>query len=401
MKLLIYSHYFAPSVGGVETIVLSLAQGLAALCHPGAKEEPFEVTVVTQTPAEEFDDSSVPFTVVRRPNLLKLWRLVSGSDAVHVAGPSLAPMVLAWIAGKPFVVEHHGYQAICPNGILVHQPDRSVCPGHFQAKRYGKCLRCRAHEVSWPRSFISLLLMVPRHFLARRAAHNIAISRHVAERHALPRSLVLYYGIEDRSGDDQPTAASKTNDGKIRFAYVGRLVSEKGLPLLLDAAQILVRDGRTFELWLVGDGPQRAELEGIVRRNALGNTVRITGFLQGEELAEALMRVHVVVMPSLWEETAGLAAIEQMMRGRLVIASKIGGLGQIVDEAGLMFTPGKAESLAQCMRDVLLNPARITAMGSVARSRARELFLRDRMIAEHARLYRQVVREGHRPTGGS
>jgi glycosyltransferase involved in cell wall biosynthesis len=103
-------------------------------------------------------------------------------------------------------------------------------------------------------------------------------------------------------------------------------------------------------------------------------------------------------MPSVWEETAGLAAIEQMMRGRLVIASKIGGLAEIVGSAGLCFAPGSADALAECMRRVLQEPGLIDVLGSQARMRAFNLFARPRMIDEHRNLYRLVLE--HAATSG-
>lgn len=132
MKLLIYSHFFAPSIGGVETVVLSLARGLVELRNAKRARE-FEITLVTQTPAGNHEDASMPFRVIRRPGFLKLWRLIRSSDIVHVAGPALAPVFLARLACKPYVIEHHGYQATCPNGLLFHHRTQSVCPGHFEA----------------------------------------------------------------------------------------------------------------------------------------------------------------------------------------------------------------------------------------------------------------------------
>jgi glycosyltransferase involved in cell wall biosynthesis len=196
IKLLVYSHFFAPSIGGVETIVLSLARGLADLRTANGPLQ-FDLTVVTQTPAGGFDDRSLAFRVVRQPRLIELWRLIRGCDVVHLAGPALMPLFLARLGGKRVVVEHHGYQAVCLNGILVYQPDGSMCPGHFQAGRYGKCVRCQNCENSVFRSMVNLLLMIPRSWLSRRAAKNIGVSRRALERSGLPRSSVVYHGIED------------------------------------------------------------------------------------------------------------------------------------------------------------------------------------------------------------
>ena len=71
MTLLIYSHYFAPSIGGVETVVESLARGVAERRGTSGNPE-FSVTLVTQTPAGSFRDEDLPFRVVRRPSTLAL-----------------------------------------------------------------------------------------------------------------------------------------------------------------------------------------------------------------------------------------------------------------------------------------------------------------------------------------
>jgi glycogen(starch) synthase len=399
MKLLLYSHFFAPSVGGVETIVLSLARGLAGLRTAAGAPE-FELTLVTQTPAANFDDRSLPFKIVRQPGLAKLWQLLRASDVIHVAGPALAPLFLAFLARKPVAVEHHGYQAICLNGLLVHQPDRQICPGHFQARRYAECLRCQSSEMPQIRSWANLLLMFPRVFLVRRSAANIAVTQHVLERQALPHSVVIYHGIADLTGSARSLTQREGNAGRISFGYVGRFVSEKGIELLLEAARLLKEEKFGFDIQLIGDGPERAKLESKIAEYQLESCVRITGFLTGAAFSEALQSVRVIVMPSVWEETAGLAAMEQMMRGRLVIAAEIGGLGEVVGDSALTFPPRNAAALADCMRKVLRDPALIDSLGSKARSRALACFGHTRMIEEHAALYRHAVRE-RQPKGSA
>ncbi len=233
--------------------------------------------------------------------------------------------------------------------------------------------------------------MIPRFWLSRNAATNIAVSRRALERCALPRSLVVYHGIEDPLPKNGIPPSTVTASCKMCFAYVGRFVPEKGIPILLQAAQILAREGHEFEVRLIGDGPERAKLEGAIRQERLETHVRITGYLAGGPLADALRDVRVVVMPSVWEETAGLAAMEQMMRGRLVIASDVGGLGEIVGDAGLKCPPGDADALANCMRAVLRDTSIADSYGRKARERALHLFARARMLDEHAGVYRELL----------
>ena len=68
-------------------------------------------------------------------------------------------------------------------------------------------------------------------------------------------------------------------------------------------------------------------------------------------------------MPSIWEETAGLAAIEQMLRGRLVIASDIGGLGEMVGDAAIKFPAGDAPTLADQMKKCSCTKQRFSSWG--------------------------------------
>src|SRR5208283_1347058 len=151
MKLLLYSHFFPPSVGGVESIVLSLARGLAELRTPEGLPE-FDLTLVTQTPAEDFDDRLLSFHVLRQPSLSQLLKMIRSFDIIHIAGPSLAPLLLGRLTRKPVVVEHHGFQTICPTGQLLIEPSGTPCPGHFMAGRHLECLRCRSDNkwlTSW------------------------------------------------------------------------------------------------------------------------------------------------------------------------------------------------------------------------------------------------------------
>ena len=295
---------------------------------------------------------------------------------IHLAGPCLLPMLLGLILKKRVSVEHHGYPPICPNGLLVYEPEGTVCPGHFMARRYQWCLRCNAASEGWGKSALRLLLTFPRRWLAQRVEANICITAHVKNRLRLPRASVLYYGVPELGG-------AELGGSPFCFAYVGRLVSLKGLPVLVEAACRLKKQGYQFAVRFVGDGPQRGPLEKLVQDCGLRDQIFFAGNATGEALAALLRDVAAVVMPSTWEETAGLAAIEQMMRGRLVIASNIGGLGEVVGEAGLLFPPGDAGALAECMKRVLANPELARQLGNQARQRALSLFQQDRMVENH------------------
>ena len=388
MKILLYSHAFAPAVGGMETSAALLAEGLASFRDP-ATGETFTVTVVTATPADDFDESKLPFKILRRPNIWKLLHSIREADLVHLAGPCFLPLVIAWLIGKPTVVVHHGYQSICPNGLLFKQPSQTNCVGHFMRRQYGQCLRCCAQTVGAKGGVRSLLLTFPRRWLCKRAATNIAVTRHVETRVQLPRSRTIYHGIA--VADPVHLYSAVCASTTLEFGFIGRLVAEKGLPLYLLAGKDLADKGLKFRLNFIGDGPERANLEKMAHDLKLSEHVRFKGILSGTDLERAASCICALVMPSIWEETAGLAAIEQMMRGRLVIAADIGGLGELVGDAGLKFRPGDWHGLASCMQVGLENPAIVTSLGSVAHARALDLFRHDRMIERHVAVCREVT----------
>jgi glycogen(starch) synthase len=387
MKLLIYVHSWAPSVGGVETSTRILAEGLAkwGSNHPAEK---IAVTLATQTPAGSMNDSQLPYRVVRNPGFRDLIREIRKADVVHLAGPTLFPLIIGHLLGRPTIVEHHGYQVGCPNGMLLLEPQKTQCPGHFMAGRYGRCLECNSHTMGWWTSLKTLLLIFPRRWLCKKIVANVTITDHVSLRLALPRSRTIYYGIENV--EPRPIHAQDAVEKPLRLAYLGRLVSEKGLPVLFRAVQLLQKDGLAYHLTVIGDGPERDRLEALASEMGINRCLTFTGEIQRRQVDQTLRKMDVVVMPSLCEETAGLAAIEQMMSGGAVIVSDIAGLSEVVGDTGLKFVPGNSEELFSSLKVVAKDRSKILQLGSIARARALKEFSVERFLTQHAELYREV-----------
>jgi glycosyltransferase involved in cell wall biosynthesis len=160
--------------------------------------------------------------------------------------------------------------------------------------------------------------------------------------------------------------------------------------VLLEATRLLRAEGRDLEVVLIGDGPDRLRLEKEISALGLASSVCITGFFSGANLDQAVRDVGAIVIPTTMEETAGLAAMEQMVRGRPVIASAIGGLAELVRDAGLLFPPGNPQALAQAMKRILDEPSLAASLGASARQRILLSFSYKGMIEAHARLYREL-----------
>lgn len=385
MKLLLYSHFFAPSIGGVETFVLSLARGLSAERN-STGEPQFEITLVTQTPAGGFLDSALPFSVVRCPGKSALRRLIRACDVLHIASPAFSPLVLGLLARKPVVVEHHGFHTICPNGQLLIEPSGTPCPGHFMAGRYGECFRCNAGQ-GWFASRKMWWLTFVRRFLCKRLAVNITPTAWLGGLLQLPRAVAIPHGLETISS---ALPVPETLSTKPVITFQGRLVTTKGVGVLFEAARILSAQNRSFELLVIGDGPERTALERLSQQPELAGRVRFTGKLTGAQLDAAVAQSSVVVVPSLGGEVFGLVVAENMARGLPVITSDLGAFAEVVGDAGLTFRTGDAAELARALAGVLDDPAFAAQLRQHGRQRALEFCDFQKMLEAHAAVYREV-----------
>jgi glycogen synthase len=389
VKLLFYSHYFAPSVGGVETIVLSLARGLAELRTLHGLAE-FDFTLVTATPAEDFDDRTLPFRILRQPSLRHLFQAIRSSDIVHVAGPALPPLVLGLLTNKPVVIEHHGFQAICPTGQLLIEPNNIPCPGHFMAGRHFKCLRCRSDN-NWRASVKLWLLTFVRRFLCARAAGNIMPTDWLSGLISLPNTVSLSHGVETIVLPTEPATPSRPP----RIIFQGRLVTTKGLPVLLEAASILRSRQREFEVLVIGDGPERSTLQDLAEKLQVSSCVRFVGRIAAADLDSMIASASMIVVPSIGGEVFGLVLAENMLRGLPIIAADLGCFVEVLGDTGLTFHVGDASGLASQIARILDDSTFASRLGSRARQRILDFYPRGRMIETHAQLYRKTYAATH------
>jgi glycosyltransferase involved in cell wall biosynthesis len=383
MKIVIYSRDFLPAPGGVQTIVFELARGLREWQSDGSATHPLDVTVVTRTRERSDEERAWPFGLVRCPSVLRLWKLLRSADVIHLAGPALLPMAMGLVLQKPVVIEHHGFQAACPNGLLFFQPTQTECPGHFMARRYGKCFECNRAEVGVVRSVFWLVSTPVRRWLSNRVATNIMPTDWLATTLRLNRMVTVHHGVVEHDPGNSTLASNST------FAFQGRLVSTKGVGILLAAAKHLRDEGLNFHLKIIGVGPELKTLRS--QAASLDGKVEFLGHVPEGQLEGALADVSSIIVPSLGGEVFGLVAAENMSRGRLVIVSSIGALEEVVGATGLAFPVGNAKELASCMRKVLENSETAHSLGAAARERAARLFNRETMIQAHVSLYREAT----------
>jgi glycosyltransferase involved in cell wall biosynthesis len=213
--------------------------------------------------------------------------------------------------------------------------------------------------------------------LLRRADSSIAVSRALAEDLDTP-AVVIPNTYRDRLFRILP-GVERSRD----LVFLGRLVSDKGADLLIEALGILAGRGCRPSLTVIGDGPERSALAGLARRLGVAAQVELTGVRQGEELVRLLNEHRVLVVPSRYQEPFGIVALEGIACGCLVVGSAGGGLKDAIGSCGLTFPNGDALTLASALERALDDPELTRAL---QRNAARHLAAHGREATTHAYL---------------
>ena len=212
---------------------------------------------------------------------------------------------------------------------------------------------------------------------ARRAAFVVAISSFGRSQmyrwtryNDWPKIHVVHCGL-DKTFYDVPAVPFPSIR---RLVSVGRLCKEKGQMLLLDAMKLLDLRGKHFELVFAGDGEMRPELESLITQYKLQNKVRITGWINGDQVREEILASSGLVLPS-FAEGLPVVIMEAMALRRPVLATYVGGIPELVlpRENGWLFPAGDVGALANVIEDFMNTPSEILEkMGEAGHSRAVE-----------------------------
>ena len=372
MKILLSTPVFKPMVGGMETLANNFAVHFTERGH--------DVTLVTPIPYDGVDDEN--YRIVRQPSFQEFYRLAKETDLIFSNGASLYAAPYALLTGKPVIMRHTGYQVASIDGAGWY--DGKLAPlrplpsfaFHLKHGKLGNTLRGIA-KVSALRLFAKRFVTV-----------NVAISDWMKRRHPLPNQVRIH----------NPFPISKFVDGRnltgeyeYDFFFLGRLVSEKGVNLLIEAFATVQRHaGNAYRLCIIGDGPERPRLEQMVKDLDLEDFVTFTGMLTKRDLVEQMKVCKIAVLPSTWEEPFGGAASEILAADKNVIVARDGALSEIVADAGLTFPNNDSQALAEAMRKLVEDEALQQQHRENARVRLRA-FNEDDLIDEYLSLFQRVL----------
>lgn len=339
MRVLMANNYFYLR-GGAERVMFNDMQGLA---EAGVEVIPFSAA----DPANAASEYSSHFTRgvdVHATNPLR--RLRAAGEAIH-CGRTAKDFATFIDEVRPDIVHFHNIYGRLTTSVLPIPQDRGipsvltvhdykvVCPSYLMLNHGHPCSACldggyyrcalhRCHKQNLPASAVYTL----EAYFARLADSYGAVSLFLCPsqfiRTLLVRSGIAVNRVMHHSNAVDPNAYEPRYEGAY-VLYVGRLSHEKGLPTLLQAIA-----GTNIPLRIAGTGPMEETVRAMAATN--GESIALEGYCAGKRLQALYRNAAFVVVPSEWYENAPMTVIEAFASGKSVVATRIGGIPELVTE---------------------------------------------------------------------
>lgn len=270
-----------------------------------------EVVVVTETPNP--DPDGFPYEVLRNARPLTLWKYYRRSDIYLQFNLNIRMIWPLMLWPKKWVVSYH-------------------------ITYFDNWRRKRPSLMGWLKKTIARL---PR---------NIAVSDMVGRNLGLKKYDVILNPYDDSIFRDLNL------ERKRDILFVGRLVDEKGCDLLIEAFAGIARDIPQTNLTVVGDGPERENLERLTADLGICDRVSFRGSLDSGQIAREMNGHLIHVVPSVYNEAFGIVALEGLACGCRVVVSDGDGLQEASGGFGYTFTKGDRSSLRNALMEALSAP---------------------------------------------
>jgi len=401
MKVLLVGNHWTPGPGGAEAMLVLTADLLRDAGHEVIALALAEDDTLPTAAADLLPRWRAPTARTRAGEAWAgVWSRRAGQavaeavrrhrpDVAHVhhvyEGLTLAVLDRLHRSGVPVVMTLHDYRPVCPNFRLYTDGrpcTRCLGGGYLQVVRH-RCLegsRWRsvaaaaeayaARALHWYDDVA--VFLAPSRFLRDRVVEGGLRPDRVR---VVPNPVVV------------PDLPARPVDPPV-VVYTGRLVAEKGLHVLLDAARSLPPGVRVR---VTGSGRLAGELADRVRREDL--PVDLLGPGRPSDVAGELRSATVAVLPATWWENCPMAVLEASATGVPVVASAVGGIPELVEDGrtGLLVQPGYGAALGSALTRLLTDEELASALGRAARGRVRRRHDPDRHVAAVLSAYRDAV----------
>ncbi|MCX7747237.1 MAG: glycosyltransferase family 4 protein [Clostridia bacterium] len=389
MKILMLSWEYPPRiVGGISRVVHDLAQKLG--------EENNEVHVLTcwEQGTKEIDKDKNVFV-----------------HRVHTYDVSTFNFI-EWVSHLNFALLEHAVKMINEFGTfdIIHAHDWIVAfAARVLKNSYSIPLVCTIHatesgrnwgihndtqryisNVEWWLTYESWRVIVNSHYMKNEVENVFRLPEDKIR--VIPNGVDLnkFKGYER----DYSYRRNYVMDHEKMVFFVGRLVNEKGAHVLVDAMPKVLQNYNDVKFVIAGRGPQMDYLKVKVVSMNIEHKVYFTGYINDENLLRLYKCADIAVFPSLYEPF-GIVALEGMVANIPVVVSDIGGLGEIVyhDFDGMKAYSGNANSLADCILDLLYNPVKAEEMKKRALEKVNRVYNWNIISKQTMDVYNEVVND--------
>ena len=353
MKILIITDY-ATVNGGVELNALFLKKYFISLGHEciiftsSGKENKMEIadcqTIGSTSFLRTYLQCFNPFAYYDLKKILSEFK----PDVVHLKLflTQLSPSILTLLKPYKTILHVEMYREICYSGTKL-LPTNEICTQE-------KGLVCVKNKCIKPYQFPFLFFQGKWFEKYKKSFHKVIANSHFLklklEEGGFENVQTVWLGVQNKNFEIELEL-------NFKIGFVGRLVCEKGVDLLLNAFAIAQKQIPQLQLDIIGDGPEYNNLLKLCKKLGIEHNVTFYGYLELEKLDSQLNAIDLQVVPSTWHETFGLIIIEAMRRGTPVLATKMGGMTELIEDgvSGLLALPNET-SLAQKIIDFYSNP---------------------------------------------
>ena len=368
MRLLYWTEMFWPTIGGIETYAKQFIHAV--------QKRGYEVRVITlhqyDYPEEETLEGGA--TVYRLP----FWEVLRGRDPeaffelrrrIEAIRCDFAPdLVHANLSGPSIAIHvETNKRAPLPTVVAIHS-DLSDTSG------FGSIVHRLLDQAAWVTAVSESTLTDLRKMFPQ-----------IGE-----KSSFIYNGLVTDNVRPTPIPTDPPN-----VLCIGRMVDVKGFDVALEAFARVHRTVPVARLTIAGDGPERSALEWQSQKLGLRDVVTFTGWVPPEGVYDLIGQASVMLVPSRWREPFGLVAVEAALMARPVIASRVGGLKEVVmhGETGFLVEKDDPDALAGYLCDMLAQPELMMRLGARARTAALDRFSIESNVVCYDALYRKVLNE--------
>lgn len=287
----------------------------------------------------------------------------------------------------PIVFTAHDVQAICP-AITMLDSKNKICERCIKGK-YANCIKGKCIKDSLLKSFLGAIegyyyrikniynkfdyIITPSEFYKKQFENDGINNKKIIAIHNCIKTEEYNLEIQDKG----------------YALYFGRLSQEKGILNLLEAFSKL-DDGI---LHIAGEGPEKENIERIIKEKHLEKRVRMLGFLNKEQVKEQIQSCRFVVVPSMWYENCPYSVIETLVVGKPVIGSKIGGIAELIEdgENGYTYLYTDIEELTKKMKMLIEDKKLAEELGKNAKIKATVFYDKNKYIEKIEDIYNEIL----------